>query len=225
MHPLDNLIWTALGTRQSKFAQGNRGARRFLPQVTMLGALSAYTPEGYAPLADLQRNGEPTALFLNEPTDPPAGWRVLRSTPLAQMVLGDDPVPYKPMETVALGATDAAEMVALAELTKPGPFGMRTHEMGTYLGIRREGKLAAMAGERLQVSGYTEISGVCSHPEHTGQGYARTLMGMLIEQIRGRGERPFLHVRSENTNALELYKRMGFTERVLLHLQVVQKQV
>jgi len=114
-------------------------------------------------------------------------------------------------------------MLALAELTQPGPFGMRTHEMGTYLGIRREGKLVAMAGERLRVPGYTEISAVCTHPEHTGKGYARTLMGILIEQIRQRGERPLLHVRHDNTRAVELYQRMGFSERVLLHLLVVRK--
>ena len=223
MHPLDHLIWTALGTRQAKFAEGNGNARRFPPSVTALGALSTYTPQSYEALAHLQHDGEATALFLDAPADPPAGWKVLRSIPLMQMVLGDNNVPYEPMETVALGTTDSPEMLALAELTQPGPFGMRTHEMGTYLGIRREGKLVAMAGERLRVPGYTEISAVCTHPEHTGKGYARTLMGILIEQIRQRGERPLLHVRHDNTRAVELYQRMGFSERVLLHLLVVRK--
>src|SRR5205807_2723279 len=108
-----------------------------------------YTEEDYQALALLQHDGEATALFLDAPADPPAGWKVLRSIPLMQMVLGDNDVPYQPMETVALGTTDSPEMLALAELTQPGPFGMRTHEMGTYLGIRREGMLVAMAGERL----------------------------------------------------------------------------
>jgi len=223
MHPLDNLIWTALGTRQVEFVEGSGHARRFPPAVTALGALSRYAPEGYEALAHLQRDGETTALFLDAPADPPSGWKVMRSAPLMQLVLGDNPVPYEALETVALGAADAPEMVALAELTKPGPFGMRTHELGSYLGVRRDGRLAAMAGERLRVPGYTEISAVCTHPEHTGKGHARALMGILIEQIRGRGERPFLHVRTENTRALELYKRMGFSERVVLHLIVVRK--
>jgi len=223
MHPLDNLIWTALGSRQANFAEGNGHARRFPPSVTALGALSTYTPESYQALAELQDDGAPTALFLDAPAHPPPGWKVVRSVPLTQMVLGDNAVPYEPMETVSLGTADSPEMVALAELTKPGPFGVRTHELGTYLGIRRDGKLAAMAGERLRVPGYTEISAVCTHPEHTGKGYARTLMGILIEHIRQRGERPFLHVRHDNTRAIELYKRMGFSERVLLHLLVVRK--
>ena len=87
-------------------------------------------------------------------------------------------------------------MVELATLTKPGPFGSRTHELGTYMGIRREGKLVAMAGERLKVPGYTEVSAVCTHPEHTGKGYARVLMTEIMRGIRDRGEIPFLHVRT-----------------------------
>jgi ribosomal protein S18 acetylase RimI-like enzyme len=224
MHPLDNLIWNSLGTRHARFAEGNQRARRFIPEVSMLGTLAEFTHPDYDALAKLQRNGEATAMFLNAPAKPPSGWTVVREAPLWQMVLGDAAVPYDHREDVlTLSAADAAEMVELAALTKPGPFSLRTHELGTYLGMRVDGKLAAMAGERLKVAGYTEVSGVCTRPEHTGKGYARTLMGMLIEQISGRGECPFLHVRENNTRAFEIYKRMGFEERVLLHLLVVRK--
>lgn len=224
MHPLDDLIWNSLGTRHAKVAEGNARARRFIPEVSMLGTVAEFTPAGYDALAELQRNGEATAMFLNAPAKPPSGWVVVREAPLWQMVLSDASVPYERHgDVLTLGAADAPEMVELAALTKPGPFSLRTHELGTYLGIRVDGKLAAMAGERLKVAGYTEVSGVCTHPEHIGKGYARTLMGMLIEQIRGRGERPFLHVRENNTRALEIYRRMGFEGRVLLHLLVVRK--
>jgi predicted GNAT family acetyltransferase len=114
-------------------------------------------------------------------------------------------------------------MVELASLTKPGPFGRRTHELGTYLGIRSEGKLVAMAGERLKVPGYTEVSAVCTHPEHTGKGYARVLMTEMMQCIRDRGETPFLHVRRDNRRAVELYERLGFRTRVTTHYAVLRK--
>ena len=101
-------------------------------------------------------------------------------------------------------------MVELAMLTKPGPFGTRTQDLGTYLGIRSEGKLVAMAGERLKVPGYTEISAVCTHPDHTGKGYAGILMTEVMGGIRDRGEISFLHVRCDNTRAIALYERLGF---------------
>jgi predicted GNAT family acetyltransferase len=124
---------------------------------------------------------------------------------------------------VDLGAADVPEMLELTALTKPGPFNRRTHELGTYLGIRRDGKLVAMAGERLKVRGYTEVSAVCTHPEHTGHDYARILMTEVMRRICDRGETPFLHVREDNVRAIELYKRLGFKQRVLSHLAVLRK--
>jgi predicted GNAT family acetyltransferase len=126
-------------------------------------------------------------------------------------------------EIIELGAADAPEMLELTGLTKPGPFSKRTHELGTYLGTRRDGKLVAMAGERLKVPGYTEVSAVCTHPEHTGRGYARILMTEVMRRILERGETPFLHVREDNVRAIQLYEWMGFRRRVLSHLAVLRK--
>jgi predicted GNAT family acetyltransferase len=126
-------------------------------------------------------------------------------------------------DIVELGLPDSPEMIELTSLTKPGPFGPRTHELGTYLGIRREGKLVAMAGERLKVPGYTEVSAVCTHPDHTGKGYARILMTEIMERIRDRGETPFLHSRADNTRAINLYKLLGFRERKFGHFAVLRK--
>jgi predicted GNAT family acetyltransferase len=122
-----------------------------------------------------------------------------------------------------LTQSDVPEMLALTKLTKPGPFGPRTHEMGDYFGIRNSEALAAMAGERLRIPGYTEISAVCTHPDHTGYGYASALMSMLMERICGRGELPFLHVRPENTRAVQVYERLGFTKRAALHYVVLRR--
>jgi len=114
-------------------------------------------------------------------------------------------------------------MLTLTELTKPGPFSKRTHEMGEYWGIRENGRLVAMAGERLRIAGFTEVSAVCTHPDCLGRGYAGALISMLVRRMCGRGERPFLHVRADNSRAVDLYERIGFEKRVLMHYVVLEQ--
>jgi ribosomal protein S18 acetylase RimI-like enzyme len=244
MHPLDNIIWKALTTRQAEFAESFNLARRFVPEVSPLAGFRESTPEGYESLAGLLDAQGTVRLFLEAPYQPCAGWSFVARAPMPEMVyegnaglrpadswepaLGlpqgrlspdkDDP------EIVELGAADVPDMMELTALTKPGPFNLRTHELGTYLGIRREGKLVAMAGERLKVPGYTEVSAVCTHPEHAGHGYARILMAELMQRIRSRGETPFLHVREANVRAIELYQRLGFNQRVLLQFAILRKE-
>ncbi|MEM1264497.1 MAG: GNAT family N-acetyltransferase [Pseudomonadota bacterium] len=119
---------------------------------------------------------------------------------------------------LVLGPNDAAAMQALVTLTEPGPFRPQTHRLGTYLGIKRDGRLVAMAGERLKPSGYTEISAVCVHPECRGQSLARTLVAELVRRILRRSEVPFLHLYETNTPALTLYESMGFEQRRRVHI-------
>lgn len=231
MHPLDNVIWQALTTRQTEFAEGVDRARRFVREVTLLGALVEATPEGYADFARVVGRGGTGALFLDEPYESRAGWEFVAGAPLLQMVFENrknspgraDSAAEVVAEIVELGLPDSPEMIELTSLTKPGPFGTRTHELGTYLGIRREGKLVAMAGERLKVPGHTELSAVCTHPDHTGNGYAGVLMIEVMRRIRDRSETPFLHVRGENTRAIDLYKLLGFRERKSGHFAVLRK--
>lgn len=228
MHPLDNVIWQALTMRQTMFAESCGEACRFMPEVTALGAFREPTPEGYDALAGLLGDDETVAVFLDEPYQARGGWEFVVGAPLLQMVCENrttsptarsegDP------EIVELAKADSAEMMELAALTKPGPFGTRTHELGTYLGIRREGKLVAMAGERMKVPGWTEVSAVCTHPQHTGHGYARILMSEVMQRIRSCGETPMLHVREDNVRAIELYERLGFKTRVRRHFAVLRK--
>ena len=169
-------------------------------------------------------------LFLEAPYQSRPGWSFVAGAPMPEMVYEGASVPLSRCssdsdpEIVELGAKDSPDMMALTALTKPGPFNQRTHELGTYLGIRHDGKLVAMAGERLKVPGYTEVSAVCTHPEHTGHGYARILTTEVMRRIRSRGETPFLHVREDNVRAIELYERLGFSQRVLLHFAVLRKK-
>ena len=241
MHPLDNIIWKALTTRQAEFAESFNQARRFTPEVSPLAAFSESTPEGYEALAGLVNPQATIGLFLEEPYQPHAGWSFIAGAPMPEMVYEGNGIPQSAAslrsagrprrpspqgqdpEIVELGTADVPEMMALTAHTKPGPFGKRTHELGTYQGIRRDGKLAAMAGERLKIPGYTEVSAVCTHPENTGHGYARILMAEVMQRILDRGETPVLHVRQDNVRAIELYQRLGFNQRVLLHFAVLRK--
>jgi predicted GNAT family acetyltransferase len=226
MHALDNVIWQALTTRHARFAEGFGRARRFVREVSPLTAFEETSPEGYAALAGLVGVGGTAALFLGSPYEPQPGWELVAGAPMLQMVCengGGQPVRSDSHQIIRLSVEDSPEMVELATLTKPGPFSSRTHELGAYVGIRSGGKLVAMAGERLKVPGYTEVSAVCTHPDHTGKGYARVLMTEIMRGIRDRGEIPFLHVRRNNTRAIGVYEQLGLQTRTMPHFAVLRK--
>ena len=228
MHPLDNVIWQALTTRQAHFAETGACARRFVREISPLSAFEEPSSRGYSSLSELVSVGATTAVFLDEPYQARSGWEWVTGAPLLQMVCENgngQPAPqsHAGLEIVQLTTKDSAEMLELTSLTKPGPFGTRTHELGDYVGIRDDGKLVAMAGERLKVPGHTEVSAVCTHPEYGGKGYARLLMSEIMQRIRNRGEKPFLHVRCDNTRAIELYKKLGFSTRKETHFAVLRR--
>ncbi len=225
MHALDNIIWKALTTRQEGFAESCGTARRFLPEVGPLAAFEQYNDEGYSSLADVVKNGATVGVFLNDAYEPRTGWEFIAGAPLLQMICENGASPHSNghLKIETLGDKDSPEMIELTALTKPGPFGPRTHELGYYVGIRDGEKLVAMAGERLKVPGYTEVSAVCTHPDHLGKGYAGVLMSEVMKQIRKRGETPFLHVRANNARAIAVYKRLGFRIRWRGHFAVLRK--
>lgn len=223
MHPLDNPIWNALSTRQEHFAEVKGLARKFPAEVTTLAGFADPTQESLQALAQLLQPGEVVGLFLHQAAQLPAGLISLRELPLVQMWHEGHALDTPKAGFLELAITDIPEMVALAKLTEPGPFGTRTRELGTYIGIKKDGKLAAMAGERLKVPGCTEISAVCTHPTQTGHGYATALVAELTAKIHARGEMPFLHARADNVRATDVYRRLGFTERFRFHLMVVGK--
>jgi ribosomal protein S18 acetylase RimI-like enzyme len=223
MHPLDNPIWESLGTSHARFAESAGDARRFTPAVSLLAGLREPSKDAFASLFALTAAGEAAGLFFAASVPAPEGWTVVREGPLLQMVHGGGEVEGGESAFVELGEADVPEMRALTELTKPGPFSQRTHELGGYIGVREHGKLVAMAGERLRCPGYTEVSAICTHPEHLGRGHARTLTAVVAARIQARGETPFLHVLPGNARAADFYGRMGFAPRVLLHYMLLRR--
>jgi ribosomal protein S18 acetylase RimI-like enzyme len=226
MHALDNVIWQALTTRQALFAQSSGSARKFLSEVGPLSAFGDGDADGFESLAALLGDQDLGVLFLEHPFEAREGWEWIAGATLVQMV-GENAEAATHSngkhEPVELGLGDLPEMLELTHLTKPGPFGRRTHELGTYLGIRHGKKLVAMAGERLKVPGFTEVSAVCTHPDYLGRGYASTLMLEVMRRIRARDETPFLHVRGDNERAIALYERLGFRTRWTGHFAVLKK--
>ncbi len=225
MHALDNIIWKALTTRQSHFAEGSDGARRFVPEVGPLAAFEPASDRTYSSLASLVKDGGTVGVFLNDAYEPRTGWEFIAGAPLLQMICENGASPHSNghLKIETLGDKDSPEMIELTALTKPGPFGPRTHELGHYVGIRDGEKLVAMVGERLKVPGYTEVSAVCTHPDHLGKGYAALLVSEVMRAIRERGETPFLHVRAHNARAIALYERLGFRVRWRGHVAVLRK--
>ena len=153
--------------------------------------------------------------LLQATVPPPIPGLAIVSTDAGVQMVADriDRLPHTHLDIVPLSDQDGAEMLALAALTQPGPFFTRTHELGEFFGVRSRGRLVAMAGERLKPDGHTEVSGVCTHPDHRGQGMAGALMRFVAGRVIDRGERPFLHAYASNTAAIALYERIGFTLR------------
>jgi predicted GNAT family acetyltransferase len=166
------------------------------------------------------------ALFCFDPVAIPAGWKTIHTSNLVQMICQAPTLVADQNASIIeeLTAADTAEMVALTKLTNPGPFGRRTQELGLYLGIHQQGRLAAMAGERQRLPGYTEVSAVCTHPDFQGRGYARELISVLLAKIFERGEIPILHVREDNAGAIHVYEKLGFKSRAIFPFFVLRHE-
>ncbi|RQR87502.1 MULTISPECIES: GNAT family N-acetyltransferase [unclassified Burkholderia] len=223
-HPLDNAVWHALAGEQQRFALGDERARRFPPELAPFAGLAERSPAAFDALRALIDTHGPAALVTPDEIPTPGGCSVVRRAVLHQMIWQGTPDDAQPLEHVRLTEGDVPAMLELIAATEPGPFGPRTIEFGGYLGVRSEGRLVAMAGQRLTAGGHTEISAVCVDPAFRGQGLAAGLIRALIARIRARAETPFLHVLSSNRVAIERYLALGFTIRRDMQLLVLGRE-
>lgn len=228
--PLDNPILNSLLTSHSSLALAHDRARRFPSEIGPLSGIPDQSSKSYSDLRAVAGPGGVVVLFLEEAPTPPAGWTLLRGGLIDQMVCIEPP--RRTQHLLPLEATmrrlvpgDARSMMELAQLTEPGPFQLRTIELGAFYGIFHDCRLVAMAGQRLSLPGFIEVSAVCTHPDARGRGYAPALMSTVMDHIYAQGKTPILHSFSNNDAAIAVYRRLGFTRRRDFELAVLQNDL
>lgn len=223
-HVLDNPIWHALNTHHARFALGTDSVKRYPPDIAFFVAFAEMNDAVLRDLAEVVAAGEVVGIGGINPQRDLPGWTVLISVEMIQMVSQQPLTLPESAETIVdLTADDVPEMTDLITLTAPGPFARRTIELGHYVGIRKEGVLVAIAGERFHLPGYREISAVCTHPDYRGRGYAGLLVGSLVNENWARGDVPFLAVETSHTTAYNLYERLGFRPRLEVRAYAVRR--
>ena len=222
-HPLDRPVWNTLTGRWAPLALRAGCALRLDPQY---GPFVATPDLGPASLRDLTAFDVGEAgmdLVESEAVEAPPGLAIAVQARLVQMTAEAVAPGGRDLQFVPLGEADAPEMLALAQLTRPGPFAARTQALGGFIGVKSDGRLVAMAGERMKPHGFCEVSGVCTHPGHRGRGYAGALMRIVASRILERGETPFLHAYETNEGAIALYRTLGFELRSVVVLTVLKR--
>jgi predicted GNAT family acetyltransferase len=203
---------------------GGALARRYAPDVNLFASGRDDTADSLAAVSALVQPGERLYVLQVPDIVVPPGFVTVKAARGVQMLATGRRAAMEPHPDIRrLSAADAADMLSLAQLTEPGPFLARTYLMGEFIGIRIEGRLAAMAGERFRFPGFTEVSGVCTHPDFRGRGLARRLSELVASRIEARGERAFLHAWKTNTAAIALYASLGFELRAEVDVAVIER--
>jgi ribosomal protein S18 acetylase RimI-like enzyme len=222
-HPLDNPLWNALGGSLAQYSRVFGGVRLLDPDIGSVAAMEQVTPANVSALASAIPYGSEILAIAPEPIPPTAELEVVHIKQLLQMV-AERLTPVESSVSVdELRATDFPQMLALVEITRPGPLGPRALELGGFRGIFDGDKLVALAGERLHLDGYTEIATVCTHPGYRGRNYGKAVVSAVAQGIVESGQTPFLGVNADNIPAIRLYERLGFTHRTTLYLNTVKR--
>lgn len=225
MELLERPIWASLATAHADLSLGDELARRYAPDINLFASARNGSDAALDRLASLVNPGERIFILQVPEIRVPQNLVALKTAKGVQMV-ASEPVAADAdqKDVVSLGEADAEEMLALATLTQPGPFLRHTYRMGSFMGIRINGRLAAMAGERFRFPGYTEVSGVCTHPDFRGRGLARRLSRLVATRIAARGNTAFLHAWKSNIAAISLYETLGFRLRCEVNVAVVARK-
>ena len=224
-HILDRPVWSALTTRHAALAEGGDLARRYDPSIVPFAAARDDSgEESLRALGALAGPGENLLLLQADEIALPRGFAPITTARGVQMILKRPPPKVSDTRIERLRDADAADMLALATLTKPGPFTLRAQALGEFWGVKENGAIVAMAGERMKQEGVTEISGVCTHPDFTGRGLARLLSVFVAHRVLERGETPYLHAYATNTAAIGLYESIGFELRSMMNVAVVKAE-
>lgn len=213
-HVLDRPAWSALNGRQAEFAIWQGSAVRFARGIGMFVAAPTYDERALTDISRLIADTGPVVI-IDPVAPPPVPGSVIASQGALWQMVAERPIeaPAADLGVEPLDDADSEDMIALAKLTEPGPFHRATHRLGRFIGIRQEGRLAAMAGERMRPDGHIEVSAVCTHPDFRGRGYGAALTSLVASRIQGEGQTAFLHVFATNAPAISLYETLGFRLR------------
>ncbi|NEI72586.1 GNAT family N-acetyltransferase [Rhizobium lusitanum] len=223
-HILDRPVWNALRTAHASLAEGSERARRYPPSIVPFAATADNSAESLEALAELPVGEDVMAIVEAAPITVSQGLMVLSSASLVQMMAGHPFERVSDSRIELLTEADAEDMLALATLTKPGPFTLRAQSLGTFWGVKMEGRLVAMAGQRMRQPGFAELSGLCTHPDFQGRGLGSLLFRFVAGEISARDETAYLHAYAANKPAIALYEAMGFRLRSDMNLCVVKRQ-
>jgi predicted GNAT family acetyltransferase len=224
MHELSNPAWESLCTRQKHFNIGDDEIRYYPADVSPFLAVKNWDEKDIQALTERIPDRSFSMVVENE-VNLPQSFDIIFAIPLYQMVCKDlKPVETQSVEIRDLGYEHVPQMLELTAMTKPGPFYEKTIELGNYIGIFYKEKLVAMAGERMKLTGYTEVSAICTHPDHLGKGYASALFSKASERIVKDGCHPFLHVRTDNERAIRIYEKFGYNIRSKMFFSVFKKR-
>ncbi len=211
-NPLDNPAWAAPSGPHAALGTVHGLVRSYDPEIAPFAAMEAVGPEGFDDLASCI-TGAGAVIITPGDLGPPRTFDVVLAMVGMQMIMRRLNKVGGAASIAELGDADVPAMLELVALTRPGPFARRTHEMGRYIGVFDGERLAAMAGERMLLPGFTEVSAVCTHPDYRGRGLARLLVGAIADGVQQRGEVPILHVVGTNQAAIRTYEALGFARR------------
>lgn len=210
-HLLHNPVYNALLSGDKHLSFGTEHVKYFDEQVSPFAGFDQDYEKGFENLYELLPSGRKILYAIPTFITQPIGWQIQHEINGLQFVYeGEEEIKSQFQHVVPLTEIHVEEMIQLTKLTKPGPFGLKTIAFGSYFGIFENEQLVAITGQRLHIENYTEISAVCTHPQHTGKGYAYTLLQHQLQMILQTGKKPFLHVREDNQRAIDLYLRLGF---------------
>ncbi len=224
-HVLDNPAWSALNTGNRNLSTGNEQVKIFADDVAPFAGLKEYNDSNFDLLYDMLPATRKVSIVTATDVNIPGKWKVVFSTKLFQMMYNNqERFTVQTDKLVALQNSHVPAMLTLTALTRPGPFYNNTIRFGNYSGIFDEDKLVAMTGFRLSAGKYKEVSAVCTHPDYAGKGYASALIKHTANAILDTGCTPFLHVKTDNTNAIKLYNHLGFFTRIEMNFAIIQKK-
>ncbi|TPW31488.1 GNAT family N-acetyltransferase [Martelella alba] len=224
MKILDRPVWNALTTRHAHLAEGDGQALRYPASIIPFAAMRDADARSGQSLAEMLRPGDTVMLVEHAPIIVPEKLEILKRARITQMVgaVAFEPVPDERVSR--LGPGDAEDMLELALLTRPGPFSLHAQTLGPFWGVRVDGRLAAMAGQRMHVDGFVELSGLCTHPDYRGQGLGGLLLRFVAGAIAAGGGEVFLHTYADNMAAIRLYEGLGFRRRIDLDSCLVERR-